>query len=227
MTLNITIPEAGRRAAVLALSVILPVAISAPLHAQSLLSDSTIKSAAIADSARVGRRHFYRKMAAGIVTSILLHESAHFAASYLMGFRPHLGFYKGRPTVFSGIDDTTDKNKHKQFIFSAAGLTVQDVLDEMVLDIPHQRGSAFERGLLAAAIGTTLFYVTIGRNARVSDISVMARTSTLSKTQLSLIFGSVSALHAFRIGRDEHYAHFFAAPSDRGGIKAGVSLTPK
>lgn len=143
-----------------------------------------------------------------------------------MGFHPHLGFDKARPTVFSGIDEGT--NKRAQFIFSAAGLTVQNVLDEFVLDIPHHRGGAFERGILAGGVGTTLFYVTIGRNAPVSDISVMSRTSRLSKGQVSLIFGSVSAIDAFRMSRDHAYSHFFLAPIDRGsGLKGGISINTR
>jgi hypothetical protein len=50
----------------------------------------------------------------------------------------------------------------------------------------------------------------------VSDITYMARTSSLSKTQISLIFGGVSAIHAWRISRDPRYAHFFAKPADNG-----------
>lgn len=59
-----------------------------------------------------------------------------------------------------------------------------------------------------------------------NDISVMARNSTLSKTELSLIFGSVAGLHVFRIGRDKRYAHFFAVPSDCGGLRAEVTIRP-
>ncbi len=123
-------------------------------------------------------------------------------------------FDHGRPTVFSGID--SDKYPHKQFLFSAAGLTTQALIDEAILDIPHSRGGAIERGILAGGIGTTLFYVTIGRNASVSDISVMARTSSLSKTQLSLIFGGFNAIQALRIVRDPGYEHFFVRPTGNG-----------
>jgi hypothetical protein len=191
-----------------------------------MITDSALRKRFHDDSVRLGRGHFYRRFAAGFATSILLHESAHFAASYWMGFHPHLGIDKGRPTVFSGIDEGA--HKREQFIFSAAGLTVQNLLDELVLDIPHHRGGAFERGILASGIGTTLFYVTIGRNAPVSDISVMARTSHLSKGQVSLIFGSVSAIDAFRMSRNRAYSHFFLAPVDRGrGLKGGVSITTR
>jgi hypothetical protein len=73
-----------------------------------------------------------------------------------------------------------------------------------------------ERGILAGGIGATLFYITLGRNASVSDITYMARTSSLSKTQISLIFGSVSAIHALRIWRNPRYSHFFVRPAENG-----------
>lgn len=136
---------------------------------------------------------YWRRFAFGFAASILAHESAHVLSSLAMGFHPYIAFDKGRPTVYSGID--SDKHPDKQFIFSAAGLTTQALINEAILDIPHSHGGAIERGILAGGIGTTLFYITIGRNASVSDISVMARTSSLSKTQLSLTFGGVSALH--------------------------------
>ena len=163
-------------------------------------------------------------MTIGFVTSILAHESGHFIAGYVVGGHPHLGLSDGKPTVFSGLNEYL--GKHKQFVFSAAGLTVQELVDELVLDIPHSRGSAFERGILAGGVGTTLFYTTLGRNSSVSDISVMARTSSLSKTKISLIFGSFSALHTLRMARNGHYAHFFAMPAENG-VKMGVSLRPE
>lgn len=192
----------------------------------AVVTDSALRERFHDDSVGMSRSHFYKRFAAGFAGSILLHEAGHFAASYAMGFHPHLGFDKGRPTVFSGIDESS--NKRQQFIISAAGLTAQNVLDEIILDVPHNRGGAFERGLLAAGIGTALFYVTIGRNSHVSDISVMARSSHLSKSQLSLIFGSVSAIHAFRMSRDHGYMHFFLAPTDyAGGLKAEISINTR
>ena len=136
-----------------------------------------------------------------------------------MGYHPHIAFDKGRPTVYSGID--SEKEPHQQFIFSAAGLTTQALIDEAILDIPHSRGGTIKRGILAGGIGTTLFYVTLGRNADVSDISFMARTSSLSKTQLSLIFGGFSAIHTLRMWRDPSYDHFFVRPS-RNGMAVGM-----
>ncbi len=165
--------------------------------------------------------NYWKRFALGAGVSLLAHESSHMLTSLALGFHPYLAFDKGRPTVFSGID--SNKYPHKQFLFSAAGLTTQALIDEAILDIPHSRGGAFERGMLAAGIGTTLFYITIGRNASVSDISVKARTSSLSKTQLSLIFGGLSAIHALRISRDSSYAHFFVRPTQNGAA-LGVSF---
>jgi hypothetical protein len=162
----------------------------------------------------MSRGSYWRRFALGFGSSILAHETAHFATAYAVGAHPHFGFDHGRPTVFSGIDSR--RFPHKQFLFSASGLTTQALINEAILDIPHTGGGAIERGILAGGIGTTLFYITLGRNASVSDISFMARTSSLSKTQLSLIFGGVSAIHAWRISRSPRYDHFFVAPSDRG-----------
>jgi hypothetical protein len=158
--------------------------------------------------------NYWKKFAIGAGVSLLAHESAHILTSLALGFHPYVGLDHGRPTVFSGID--SQKYPHKQFLFSAAGLTTQTLIDELILDIPHSRGGAIERGILAGGIGTTLFYITIGRNGSVSDISFMARTSSLSKTQLSLIFGGFSAIHALRISRDPAYSHFFVRATDNG-----------
>ncbi|MBA3646773.1 MAG: hypothetical protein H0W63_11440 [Gemmatimonadaceae bacterium] len=220
---------ARRRSAVLALAASVAIGSGTRLAAQTGPAGPLVSSGSVpnkmfrVDSARLDRGHFYRRLAAGFATSILVHESAHFAASYAMGFHPHLGTNKGRPTVYSGINEADDKRK--QFIFTAAGLTVQDILDELVLDIPHDRGGAFERGILTGGVGTTLFYITFGRNAKVSDISVMARNSNLSKSQLSLIFGSLAGIHVFRISRDKHYSRFFVQPAAGGGLKTGISIS--
>ena len=79
---------------------------------------------------------------------------------------------------------------------------MQSLLDEGILDVPHSRGSAFERGLLGGGIGTTLFYLTIGRRGSVSDVDFMARTHVLTTTQVTLLFGSVAALHILRMSRE-------------------------
>ena len=164
--------------------------------------------------------NYWRNFAFGFAASILAHETAHILTSLALGAHPYIAFDKGRPTVYSGID--SDKYPHRQFLFSAAGLTTQDLINEAILDVPHSRGGAIERGILAGGIGTTLFYITLGRNGDVSDIAVMARTSSLSKGQLSLIFGGVSAIHAWRISRDPRYDHFFVRPT-RDGAEVGFS----
>jgi hypothetical protein len=185
---------------------------------------STAQPDSGAPTVRAARTRFRVHFALGFLTSILAHETGHIVASYAVGGRPSFGFDRGRPTIYSGIDANLEP--HKQFIFSSAGLTVQTVLDEAILDIPHRRGAAFERGILTGGIATVLFYITIGRNGRVSDVAYMARTSSLSKTDVSLIYGGIAALHALRIHRDRHYAHFFAAPSERGGLKVGLLVLP-
>jgi hypothetical protein len=161
-------------------------------------------------------------MAVGFVTSILAHEGGHIIAALAVGGHPSFGFNKLRPTIYSGIDASLHPTK--QFIFSSAGLTVQSLLDEAILDAPHRGGSAFERGLLAGGIGTALFYITLGRNGAVSDVAYMAQSSKLSKDQVSLIYGGIALLHAVRIHGKAKYAHFFTAPSDLGGVKVGMRI---
>ena len=167
-----------------------------------------------------GSGSYWRHFAVGVGISLFAHEAAHVLTSIAVGAHPYIAFDHGRPTVFSGIDSY--EHPHKQFLFSAAGLTTQTIVNEAILDIPHARGRAIERGILAGGIGTTLFYITVGRNGSVSDIALMARTSSLSKTQLSLIFGGVSAIQAFRISRDSSYSHFFVRPTDNG-LRIGLS----
>ncbi|MEO5814429.1 MAG: hypothetical protein ABIT20_04010 [Gemmatimonadaceae bacterium] len=169
---------------------------------------------------------YWRDFAAGFAASLLAHESAHVVTSYAVGSHPSFGFDTGRPTVYSNID--VDRYPGKQFLFSSMGLNVQAALDEAILDVPHARGAAFERGVLASGIATALFYITIGRTASVSDVDFMARTSSLSKAQIALIYGGVAALHTFRISRDSHYADFFVRPSIAGdrGLRVGVNVQP-
>ncbi len=163
---------------------------------------------------------YWRAFAAGFASSILVHEGAHIATSLALGARPHFGFSDGRPTIYSGIDAQLEP--HKQFEFSSAGLIAQSVLDEGVLDVPHDRGSAFERGILAGGIGTALFYATIGRTGSVSDLVYMSTTSRLSKNDLSLLLGAVAVMHVVRIEHDGHYANFFLHPAPTGGLRVGV-----
>jgi hypothetical protein len=166
--------------------------------------------------------NYWQKLTLGAMTSILLHESAHIAVAFAIGPGPYFGFDKLRPTVYSGIDSHLEP--HKQYLFSVAGLTMQSVIDEAILDIPHHRGGAFERGLLAGGIGTTLFYLTIGRRGSVSDIEYIARMHGMTRAQSTLVFGSVAAMHTIRIARDPHYANFFARPRVGGGMDVGINI---
>ena len=200
------IPSPRRRAIAVGIAVL--AATSVPrvsIAAQQLSTFSTDTSQ---------RDGYWRKFAIGAGISLLAHETAHIVTSMAMGFHPYIGMDHGRPTVFSGID--AQKDPHKQLIFSASGLVTQALIDELILDIPHSRGGTIERGVLAGGIGTTLFYITIGRNGSVSDISYIANTSGMSKTQVSLIFGGINAIQVLRISKDPAYAHFFAAPSEEG-----------
>lgn len=192
-------------------AIALAVVIGAPCTAQDSTSARTTTRAA-----------YWVRFGAGAISSILLHEAAHIGTSYAVGGHPTFGFDKLRPTIFSGINSHIEP--HKQFLFSAAGLTAQSALDEAILDIPHTRGGIFERGLLGGGIGTTLFYLTIGRTGSVSDVDFMARTRALTKTQVTLIFGSVALMHSVRIGRDPAYTNFFARPSTDGRVRLGVEL---
>jgi hypothetical protein len=169
-------------------------------------------------------RHYWRNLAAGFATSILAHEAGHVAMSYALGAHPTFGFVDGKPTVFSGIDAATDP--HKQFLFSSAGLNVQAIMDEAILDIPHRRGGAFERGILAGGIATAYFYATFGRNAPNSDITYMASTSSLNRTTASLIYAGLATIQTIRIAHDSHYANFFMRPSPSGAISIGVAVLP-
>jgi hypothetical protein len=167
--------------------------------------------------------NYWRRFSYGFTASILLHEVGHIVTAVAVGGHPTFGFDKLRPTVYSGLNSQLEP--HKQFLFSAAGLAVQSLIDEGILDIPHSRGGAFERGLLGGGIGTTLFYLTIGRRGSVSDIDFMARTHAVTITQATLIFGSIAAMHTIRISRDPHYANFFARPRDDGGMDVGLNFS--
>ena len=168
------------------------------------------------------RSPHWRSFTAGFVTSLLAHEAGHVLTSFALGAHPTFGFDKGRLTIYSGID--TQREPRKQFLFSSMGLNVQAVLDETILDVPHARGSSFERGVLASGIATALFYITVGRTASVSDVDFMARTSSLTKTDIGFIYGGVALLHALRVSRDGEYANFFVRPASEGGLRVGVSL---
>jgi hypothetical protein len=199
--------------------VLLAAGIARPLIGQAL-PDS-------ASEVRPPVAHWWPLFAAGFASSILTHEGAHIVAAYAVGGKPSFGLNEGRPTIYSGIDATLQPSK--QFVFSSAGLTVQSLIDELILDSPHHAQStagAFERGLLAGGIATSFFYVTIGRTGSVSDVDFMARTSTLSKTSITAIYGGVALLHSWRIAHNGRYARFFARPHLYGGIRVGVALDP-
>ena len=164
----------------------------------------------------------WRRFWAGFVTSIASHEGGHLAAALLQGARPTFGLDHGRPTVYSGIDP--ELHPHRQFVFSSAGLNVQTLLDEAILDDPHHGGGSFQRGVLFGGIATTAFYLTLGRTGSVSDVAFMRRTSGLSSAQIALIYGGVAALHIVRIERDGRFADFFVHPAPRGGLRVGVDL---
>lgn len=59
-----------------------------------------------------------------------------------------------------------------------------------------------------------------------SDVDYMARTSSLSKTDVSLIYGAVALMHAVRIHFDGRYANFLVHPMPAGeqGMRLGVRL---
>jgi hypothetical protein len=212
--------------------VVLVVALAAALITPATLAsqspgDTTgAASAAATDSATHAGRpaHYWRSVAAGFAASLLAHAGAHVVTALAVGGRPTIGISKGRPTVYSGLDSQVEPGK--QFLFSSMGLNVQAALDEGILDVPHRKGAPFERGVLLGGIATTLFYVTLGRTASVSDVDFMARTSSLSKTDITVIYGGVAMLHVLRIHRDARYANFFVRPAPVGdrGLRVGVNV---
>ncbi|HEX8726950.1 MAG TPA: hypothetical protein VF737_16285 [Gemmatimonadaceae bacterium] len=164
----------------------------------------------------------WQRFWAGFATSILAHEGGHIAAALIQGARPTFGFNRGRPTVYSGIDP--DLHPHQQFVFSSAGLDVQALVDEAILDDPGHGGGPFQRGVLTGGIATTAFYLTLGRTGSVSDVAFMRRTSGLTSTQIALIYGGVALMHVIRIERDGRFADFFVRPDARAGLRVGVNL---
>jgi len=63
-------------------------------------------------------RRWWALFATGFASSILAHEGAHVVAAYAVGGRPSFGLNEGRPTIYSGVDATTEPRK--QFVFSSA-----------------------------------------------------------------------------------------------------------
>lgn len=182
--------------------------------AAALLIGLVVRPATLSAQDSLALNRSPRRFVAGAASSLLLHEAGHVLTSLFLGARPRFGFDTFRPTVYSGIDARTEP--HKQFLFSSAGLNVQSLADELVLDIPHQGGGSFERGFLAGGIGTTLFYLTIGRSGSVSDIAFIASTHGMTKTQATLLYGGIAAEQIVRISRNPRYAHFFIFPTTRG-----------
>jgi hypothetical protein len=198
---------------------------TSPLVAQTPAGSAVHDTARAASGApAASRHHYWRRMAAGFATSLLAHEGAHLVTAVAVGGHPTVGLNKGRPTVYSGLDATTQRRQ--QFLFSSMGLNVQALLDEAVLDVPHDGGGAFERGVLAGGIATAIFYVTLGRTASVSDVDFMARTSSLSKGDITLIYGGVALMHGLRIHHDRRYANFFVRPAPAGapGLRVGMNV---
>jgi hypothetical protein len=196
--------------------------ISAPRTIKAQTSGDTLG----ASHTRGATRRWWTIFAAGFASSILAHEGAHVVAAYAVGGRPSFGLNAGRPTIYSGIDATVEPRK--QFVFSSAGLTVQSLIDEGILDAPHRssRAGAFERGVLAGGLATSFFYVTIGRTGSVSDVDYMARTSRLNKTSVTAIVGGLALTHAWRAAHKSRYADFFARPAPEGGLRIGMTLDP-
>ena len=226
---TLQLPGASRAAlrsrAIAHLAFLAAVAAPTALTAQSRADSSAVPGTASDSIQPAGRpAHYWRSVAAGFAASLLLHESAHVVTAIAVGGHPTFGISKGRPTVYSGLDSELDPRK--QFLFSSMGLNVQAALDEGILDVPHAKGAPFERGILLGGIATSLFYVTIGRTASVSDVDFMARTSSLSKTDITVIYGGVAVLHMLRIHRDSRYANFFVRPAPRGdrGLRVGLNI---
>src|ERR1700755_203452 len=103
----------------------------------ALVLRATVASAQSADTVASPRGYWIR-MGTGAATSILIHEAGHISASIISGAHPSFGFDKGRPTIYSGID--SNRHPRTQFWFSSAGLNAQTLLDEALLDVPHNRG---------------------------------------------------------------------------------------
>jgi len=170
-------------------------------------------------------RRAWRQVALGFAASIAAHEAAHIATSYAVGAHPHFGLTKGRPTVYSGIDPDVDPDK--QAAFSSAGLIVQSLLGETLLDVPRATRSPFARGMVLGGVATSLFYITLGRNGAVSDVNLTARYSSLSKDQVTLVVGGVALVHAARLSARGHELRVAALPGRDGRLVVrGTIATP-
>jgi len=199
---------------------------SSPLHALGLALWIALPAAAPAqEQVPVRREHFsWLSFLAGAATSIAAHEASHVATALVLGGSPSLNLDKGRPVIRSGIDASV--HPARQFTFSAAGMSTQLVINELLLDLPRGSQSAgeFERGVLAGGVATAVFYFTIGRNAAVSDVQQMAANSGLSKWALTGIFGGVALSDVVRIATHKRYANFFAVPGRDANLLVGVGF---
>ncbi len=193
-----------------------------PRHFRVAIAIALLWPSVLAAQSPARSRGSWTRFWAGFAASILAHEGGHVAASLLQGARPSFGLDHARPTVFSGIDP--DQHPHRQFMFSSAGLDVQAMVDEAILDDREHGGGPFRRGVLAGGIATTAFYLTLGRTGRVSDVAFMRRTSGLTSAQIALIYGGVALMHVIRIRRDGRFADFFVHPDARAGLRVGVRL---
>ena len=194
------------------------------LAALGLIVVVTASGAQEAASARRPRRGFsWGSFAVGAVTSIAAHEASHVITSIVAGGSPGLHFDRGRPVISSGIESTVHPTR--QFAFAASGMVTQFLLNELILDSPRDSGRAgeFERGVLAGGVGTVVFYFTLGRNAKVSDVQQMTQNSSLSKGTLTAIFGTAAAFDVIRILSRKRYAQFLAVPDRAGGLRLGVA----
>ena len=144
-------------------------------------------------------------------TSILLHEAGHIVD---VGRGRRTSDVRLRHVPADGLlrDSTRISSRTSSSCSRSPGSPCRTCSTRRILDIPHRRGAAFERGILGGGIGTTIFYLTIGRRGSVSDIDFIARTHGMTKTQSTLLFGGIAAVHIVRISRDPHYANFFARP---------------
>ena len=189
-----------------------------PLALDSTRADSARRS-------RAGPRHYWKKFAAGFASSILAHEGAHVVTAYAVGGHPTIGIQQGTPDRLLGdlrsSCSRTSSSSSRAWASTSRRRWTRGSSTCRTVAAP--RSSA---GVLAGGIATALFYVTIGRTASVSDVDFMARTSSLSKTDITIIYGGVAALHALRIHRDERYADFFVRPDTSAGkgLRVGVDI---
>ncbi len=163
------------------------------------------------------------RFGAGVAVSIAGHELAHVVTAVALGGHPSLYFDAGRPVIHSGIDGV--QHPTRCFTFSAAGMAVQLLADEVLLDWPRRDGGPgeFERGVLAGGVGTVMFYLTLGRNAAAGDVEQMHYYSGLSPWTITAIAGGLAASDLLRMVLKQQRPHFFAAPTRDGRLVVGLN----